>query len=105
MNFDHLITIISLLTTSILSIYTIHIQSEKKRLKEIEEENKKIKNQILIALHSILGYQDYIKDISLEKEMNLETLKAEIHGSKKDYFKSTRYLQPNNINELINKYK
>jgi hypothetical protein len=105
MNFEHLITIISLLTTSILSIYTIHIQSEKKRLKEIEEENKKIKNQFLTALHSIQGYQDYIKDISMEKEVNLETLKAEIHSSKKDYFKSTRFLQPNNINELINKYK
>jgi hypothetical protein len=105
MNFDHLITIISLLTTSILSIYTLRIQSEKKRLKEIEEENEKIKKQLLVALHSIQGYQEYIKDISIQREVNLETLKAEIHSSKKNYFTSTRFLQPNNISELINKYK
>ena len=105
MNFDHLITIISLLTTSILSIYSIRIQSEKKKLKHIEEEYKDVKKEIVTALYSIQGYQEFIRDVAIEKNKTVDTLKGEIHSNKNQFFKSTRFLQPNNIQELINKYK
>lgn len=104
MNFEHLITLISLLTTSILGIYGLHIQSEKKKLKELKEDNKQIIVDFIIALKSIQGYQEFIKDIADEKNKNIENLKAEIHSDKRDFFKSTRFLQPSNLQELLNKY-
>jgi hypothetical protein len=84
MSFEHLITIISLLTTSILGIYGLYIQSEKKKLKELKEENKNILEDVVVALKSIQGYQEFVKEIAIEKNKSIENLKAEIHSNKRD---------------------
>jgi hypothetical protein len=104
MNFEHWVTIISLITTSILGIYGLYIQSEKKKLKELKEEKTKIVEDFVVALKSIQGYQEFVKDIAIEKNKNIENLKAEIHSNKRDFFKSTRFLQPSNLQELLNRY-
>ena len=104
MSFEHLITIISILTTSILGIYGLYIQSEKKKLKELKEENKNIIEDVVVALKSIQGYQEFVKEIAIEKNKSIENLKAEIHSNKRDYFQNTRFLQPRHLQELINKY-
>ena len=97
---NQFISILSL----IASLTAVFLQFQNSKLKKLEDENVKLKSNLLKSLKSIQGYQDFIIEISNEKSVNLESFKGEIHSKYKESFISTHFLQPGNIQELINKY-
>ncbi len=96
---------IVLILTLVASLVSVYLQFQNSKLRKLEDENKSIKNNIIKALKSIQGYQDFINEVSNEKGKTSESLKAEIHFRYKESFISTKFVEPANIRELINKYE
>ena len=94
-----------LILTLLASLISVFLQFQNSKLRKLEEENKIHKTNLVKALKSIQGYQDFINEISNEKGKTTESLKAEIHMKYKESFVSPKFVQPGNIQELINKYE
>ena len=96
---------IILILTLVASLVSVYLQFQNGKLRKLEDENKSIKNNIIKALKSIQGYQDFVNEISNEKGKTPESLKAEIHSKYMESFINTKFVEPGNIRELINKYE
>lgn len=95
---------IILLITLIISVLSLVLQFENWKVKKLEEENKSLKLNVIKALKAIQGYQDFISEISIEQGKTAQNLKGEIHTKFKESFISKRFVEPSNIQELINRY-
>jgi hypothetical protein len=94
---------IVLIITLIISIISLLLQFENWKLKKLDIENKSLKINLLKALKAIQGYQDFIQEVSVEQGKTAQNLKGEIHIKYKESFVSKRFVEPSNIQELINK--
>ncbi len=95
---------IILLITLIVSLINLYLQFQNNKLRKLEDENNSLKSNVLKALNAIQGYQNFIKEISFEKGITEQSLKRKIHTNYKASFFYTRFVEPGNIQELINKY-
>jgi hypothetical protein len=95
---------IILVITLIVSLFSLALQFHNRKLSRLEEENKRLKEQLLSALKAIHGYHKYISKVAVSEEKNVQSLKKEIHQEFKDDFTSTSFVQPGHIQELISKY-
>jgi hypothetical protein len=94
-----------LILTLLASVISVFLQFQNSKLRKLEEENKSHKINLIKALKSIQGYQDFVNEISNEKGKTPESLKAEIHSKYKESFINTKFVEPGNIRELINKFE
>lgn len=94
-----------LFLTLISSIVSLYLQFQNRKLRKLEEEKMSTEKKLFKSLKSIQGYQNFIDEIASEKGKTTESLKAEIHSRYKDSFIDTKFLEPAQIQQTINKYE
>jgi|688.fasta_scaffold44490_5 hypothetical protein len=101
MNSDQLVAIISSITTCSFGIATVLLQSEKRKIKKLEEKIQTRERQLLTFLNAIQGYQILETEIAEEKGLNIKKFKSDFRNKHRQYFENPEKLEPARIIELI----
>jgi hypothetical protein len=88
-----LVALVGLITGFIL-------QREKKRIGELEKDNKKYKGRLLKALNAIKGYQAIEVDYAESEGVSIEAYRRKVRKEKQEMFNSS-FLTPKNVDEMM----
>ena len=88
-----LLALVSLVTGFIL-------QRNQKRIRELENDNKKYKGRLIKALNAIKGYQSIEEDYAKSEGVNVEVYRRKIRKEKQGMFNSS-FLIPKNVDEMM----
>ena len=88
-----LLALVSLVTGFIL-------QRNQKRIRELENDNKKYKGRLIKALNAIKGYQSIEVDYAESEGVSVEIYRRKIRKEKQEMFNSS-FLTPKNVDEMM----
>jgi ABC-type transport system involved in cytochrome bd biosynthesis fused ATPase/permease subunit len=103
MNENLIIPVLSLLIAFFSMITNYLLQKEKKKMKELERKNEKLKSNLIKSLNAIKSYQSLESETAKSINMNLSNYRKKI---RKDYDISfnSDFLVPSNINNLLENF-
>jgi hypothetical protein len=101
-----IISIITSITTLVTVILGFILQMDKRKLRNLERDNKTMRSHLNKSLTAIRGYQLIEDEIAKEKGHETTSYyKAITKKGKEEYFIDREFLQPNRITTLLERYK
>lgn len=76
------------------------LQRDQRKMRDLERENKRLKNTSKKALYAIKGYQQIEEAIAKEQNINVAVYRRNIRNGYQEYFDSD-FLSPANLDTTI----
>jgi hypothetical protein len=103
MNIEYYVSIGSFLVAIVSMITSFVLQRDSRKLRDLERENSRYKDNLRKAMNAIKGYQQIEEEQARQNNQEVSNYRAKIRKELElqEYF-DTNFLSPSRVKELLN---